>query len=224
MPKGFQVPKNSPLYPIECHGYRLGARLQKWRINGATRQDLLDEIMILGFQPQLAFSSSPQKVKILIKGLEWFTSTFEYKTRIKKSIFLPHNHPTLPGLPLGKLFHRAKKWDVKVGFSKQERNALSVFAPWNSIYQSTIFPLLEIYYILYGNLYIPESFTVPKEKNVWPKWSWKQKLGKQIPNIRCGRMSLSEEEKNKLESMLFKWGPKGRSPSKGQGGGGPFTS
>ena len=44
----FRVPLAPGLYPIVCHGYRLGKILHRWRLNGA-RPDLLKEIKALGF-------------------------------------------------------------------------------------------------------------------------------------------------------------------------------
>ena len=116
-------------------------------------------------------------------------------------------------LPMGKLFHRAKKWDEKVGFSSDKRKQLEVFPTWNSVYESTIYPLMVIYSNLLGNLDIPQNFQVPI-CDAWPTWSWQQKLGKQTKGIRKGSMKLSEEEKDILDSMHSKWGLKGRTPLK----------
>ena len=119
----------------------------------------------------------------------------------------------MPGLPLGELIRRAKKWDEKVGFSDADRKKLKVFASWNSVYQSTIYPLINLYFKLHGNLDIPVAFKVPNCSS-WPTWSWQQNLGKQVHQIRHGSMYLSEEEKDALESMDFKWGSKGRTPQR----------
>ena len=70
-----------------------------------------------------------------------------------------------------------------------------------------------IYFNLHDNLHIPKAFQVPDCKP-WPTWSWQQKMGSQVQSIRTGTMFLSEEEKNALESMCFKWGPKGRTPQR----------
>ena len=65
---------------------------------------------------------------------------------------LPTDHLTLHGLSLIKLFHQAKEWNEKVGFSDADRKKLRVFASWNSVYQSNIYPLMELYFKLHGNL------------------------------------------------------------------------
>ena len=69
---------------------------------------------------------------------------------------------------------------------------------------------MEHYFKLNNSLDIPVAFQFPGG-SPWPTWSWQQKLGNQIINIRTGTMSLTEEEKDVLESYMdFKWGPKGR--------------
>ena len=213
--KIFKVPKTSNLYPIACHGYGLGDKLYQWRLHGA-RSDLLAEIKALGFTTDPT-SFSFQDLTRLLNGLEWFQTTFGYKERVrtykKTSTCLPYDHPTLPALALGELFRRAKTWDEKVGFSNADRKELKVFASWNTVYRSTIYPLMALYFKEYGNLDIPAIFPVPS-CSPWPTWSWKQKLGNQVPSIRAGSISLSEEEKDILESMDFKWGPKGRTPQR----------
>ena len=112
---------------------------------------------------------------------------------------------------MGELFHRAKRWDKKVGFSSDERKELKDFPTWNSVYQSTILPLMVIYFNLHGNLHIPIAFRI-SSCDAWPTWSWQQNLGANTHSIRQGSMILSEEEKDILESLHFKWGPKGRTP------------
>ena len=210
--KTFKVPKTPNLYPIACHGYSLGGALYKWRVNGA-RPDLLEEIKALGFKLD-PISFSQRDLTTLLKGLKWFEASFGYKGRVKTygkgSTFLPDDHPILPGLSLGQLLLRAKQWDKEVGFSDADRKELKVFASWNSVYQSTIYPLMDLYYKLEGNVDIPVAFQVPT-CSPWPTWSWEQNLGKQVvEKIRAGSMKLSEKEKNVLETMDFKWGPKGR--------------
>ena len=64
---------------------------------------------------------------------------------------------------------------------------------------------------LHGDLNIPQKFLVPSF-TPWPTWSWQQKLGAQVKNIRTGTIKLSEEKKNVLNSMHFKWGPNRRNP------------
>ena len=207
----FKVPKTPDLYPIECQGYGLGDKLQQWRLYGA-RPDLLKEITALGFKPSRIYFTQ-RDLSTLLKGLESFHTIFGYKERVKTygkaSTRLPVDHPTLPGLQLGELFHRAMKWDEKVGFSDTDRTKLKVFATWNSVYQSNIYPLLKLYYLLNGDLNIRFDFQVPS-CSPWPTWSWQQKLGSQTGSIRRASMSLSEEDKDVLDSMDFKWGPKGR--------------
>ena len=77
MPISFKVPNTPNLYPIACHGYRLGACLHAWRVHGA-RPDLLDEIKSLGFKLDLV-SFFQQDLTRFPKGLEWFQATFGYK-------------------------------------------------------------------------------------------------------------------------------------------------
>ena len=160
---------------------------------------------MLGLKPD-SISFSSQDLTTLLKALEWFQTTFGYKERVKTyrkgSTCLPNDHPTLPGLALGELFGRAKQWDEKVGFSDADRKKLKVFASWNSVYQSTIYPLIKHYFKLRGNLDIRQSFIVPS-CIPWPAWSWQQKLGRNTDSIRTGTMSLTEEEKNVLESMVL---------------------
>ena len=164
----------------------------------------------MDFPDPITFSQ--RDLQRLLKALEWFQATFGYKERVKtskpSSTCLPDDHPILPGLKLGQLFRRAKAWDEKVGFSGVDRKELKVFATWNSVYYSTVYPLLEHYFKLYGNLGMQQSFSVPSCIS-WPKWSSGQRLGEQTRKIRNGDMILSEEEMDVLESMGFKWGPKG---------------
>ena len=68
-----------------------------------------------------------------------------------------------------------------------------------------------IYSNLHGNLDIPSAFQVPSS-DAWPTWSWQQDLGRNTNAFRQGSMILSEEEKDILESLHFKYGPKGRTP------------
>ena len=213
--KSFKVPKTSSLYPVVCHGYSLGDKLHQWRLDGA-RPDLLDEIKALGFKPD-PISFSQRDLKTLFQGLAWFQTTFGFKERVKTykgmSTCLPDDHPKFPGLFLGQLFHRAKTWDEKIGFSNADRKKLKSFATWNSIYQSTIYPLLALYFKLHGHVDVPHALLVPS-CSPWPTWSWQQKLGRNIDSIRTGSVYLSDKEKNVLESMNFKWGPKGRTPQR----------
>ena len=211
IPRGYTIPKKESLYPTACRGYRLGEKIYQWRLNGA-RPDLLEDIKALGFNPDpIVFSQ--RDLSTLLIGLEWFHATRGYKERVKKRYCLPRDHPTLPGLALGQLFHRAKKWDEMVGFSDTNGKELKVFATWKSVYQSTILPLLEMYFKVHDNLHIPLVFQVPS-RSPWPTWSWKQKLGAQAHKLRKGSMSLTEDEKDVLESMHFKWGPKGCPPQR----------
>ena len=210
IPRAYKIPKGPGRYPTACRGYSLGDKLYKWREHGA-RLDLMEEIEALGFKPN-PVSFSPQDLTTLLTGFKWFHDKFGYKERVnmlKTPTCLSDDHPTLPGLPFGKLFQRAKQWDEKVGFSEADRKKLEVFASWNTIYQSTIFPLMETYSNLNGNLRIQQRFQVPS-CSPWPTWSWQQNLGLQAVGIRQGSMTLSEEEKDILDSMDFKWGPKGR--------------
>ena len=213
--ESYKVPKTPGLYPLACHSYCLGKILHAWRVNGA-RSDLLEEIKKLGFSPD-PISFPQQDLTKLLNALEWFQTTFGYKERVKTygeaSTCLPDDHSTLPGLSLGKLFSRANQWDEKVGFSDADRKELKVFASWNSVYQSTIYPLIDLYFKQQGNLNILVAFQVPS-CSPWPTWSWQQKLGHQTDKIRQGCMFLSEEEKDVLETMDFKWGPKGRTPKR----------
>ena len=209
VPQSFRVSRKATVYPVACRGYYLGKCLYLWRMNGA-RADLLEELKKLGFHTDpIVFSQ--QDLSFLLTGLEWFHLFLGYKERIAKKFCLPSDHPSLPGLPLGQLFFRAKKWNEKVGFLEHELKQLEVFATWNSVYQSTIFPLMEIYFNLHGDLHIPNIFPIPA-CDPWPIWSWLQQLGAQTQSIRQGGMSLFEEEKDTLDSMHFKWGPKGRTP------------
>ena len=87
----------------------------------------------------------------------------------------------------------------------------------NSVYQSTIIYLyacllIDLYFKLHGNLNIPYAFQAPSY-SPWSTWSWQQKISNQTNSIRKGSMSLSEEEKDVLES-IDKWGPKGRTPQR----------
>ena len=71
---------------------------------------------------------------------------------------------------------------------------------------------MEMYFKVHGNLDVPFDFQIPS-CSPWPTWSWEQKLGRQVVEvIRTGNLTLSEEEKDVLDSMDFKWGPKGRTP------------
>ena len=72
---------------------------------------------------------------------------------------------------------------------------------------------MDLYFKLHGNLDISVAFQVPS-CSPWPTWSWQQKFGRQANSIRMGAMILSEEEKDVLDSMDFKWGPKGRTPQR----------
>ena len=76
-----------------------------------------------------------------------------------------------------------------------DRNELKVFAAWNSVYQSTIYPLMDLYSKLRGNLDILRPFSVPT-CSPWQMLSSEKKLGAPVHNIRSGAMSLSEEEKD----------------------------
>ena len=212
--KSFKVPNTPNLYPIACHGYSLGSAIHKWRLNGA-RADLLEEIKALGFKPDPIFFSRRDFTRLL-KALEWSQSTFGYKERVKTyregSTCLADDHPTLPEQALGELFHRAKTFDEKVGFLDVDRKKLKVFSSWNSV-QSTIYPLMELYFKLHENLDIRQSFLVPccgPDDVVL-----ETKFGHQVAQgIRTGRFLLSGEEEDVLESMNFKWGPKGRTPKR----------
>ena len=119
MPKRYRVPKVSNIYPIECWGYCLGDKLHRWSLNGSPRQDLLNEIKALGFNPDsMAFSH--QDFTKLLEGLECFHTAFGHKERVrtykKTSTCLPIDHPTLPGLPLGQLFHESRNGMKKLAF------------------------------------------------------------------------------------------------------------
>ena len=172
---GYKVPKKSELYPIACHGYSLRGALYAWRLNGA-RADLLEELKALGFNSD-TISFSQRDLTRLLQGLKWFHATFGYKERVKmtgkKDTRLPDDHPTLPKLQLGKLLHRAKKWNKKVGFSDADRKELEDFSSWHSVYQPTVYPLMEIYFKLNRNLDIPEAFKI-SSCSPWPTWSWQQ--------------------------------------------------
>ena len=209
--KSFRVPKTN-IYPIQCRGYRLGRSLHSWRENGAPRPDLLEEIKALGFKPD-PVTFFQRDLSRLLMALRWFQGTFGYKKRVIKTapVCLPDDHPTLPGLSLTQLFFRAKKFDEKIGFSNADRKELKFFGAWNSSYQSTISPLMELYFKLNKTLDIPVDYTVPSS-SPWPTWSWEQKLGLQANNIRQRGISLSEDEKDVLDTMDFKWGIRGRTP------------
>ena len=133
VPKSYRVPKTQSLYPIECRGYLLGKRLHRWRVFGA-RPDFLEEIKVLGFIPD-PVSFSHQDLTTLLQGLKWFYITAGHKGRVSThsgtSTCLPQNHLTMPGLKLGELFSRAKKWDETFGFSDADRKKLNVFVVWN---------------------------------------------------------------------------------------------
>ena len=72
---------------------------------------------------------------------------------------------------------------------------------------------MDLYFKVHGNPNITKAFLVPS-CNPWPTWSWLHKLGRNTGSIRTGSMSLSEEEEDVLESIQFKWGPKGRTPQR----------
>ena len=210
MPITYKIPESEDL-PIACWGLKLGEKLHQWRSH-QVRPDLMEELKALGFKPDpIEFSS--QDLTKLLEALDWFYHTYGYKERVKKcvKISLPEDHPTLPGLQLGPLFRRAKKWNEMNRFSEAERKQLEVYPTWNSRYQSIVYPLMIVYYNLHGNLHVPYSFQVPSS-SPWPTWSWQQKLGRNTDSIRTGSLYLSDEEKDFLESMDFKWGPKGRTP------------
>ena len=114
----FRVPTVSNVYPMKCLGYCLGQALHLWRKNGA-RPDLLEQIVALGFIPcSIAFSH--KDLTTLLEGLESFHETLGHKARVrtygKGSTCLPHDHPTLPGLPLGQLFHESRNGMKKLAF------------------------------------------------------------------------------------------------------------
>ena len=205
---GYRVPQKSKIYPPECWGYFLGQKLSMWRENGA-RPDLMEEIKQLGFKRELMIDFTQEDLKTLLDGLNSFHSVLGYKERMKKTTCLPEDHPTLSGLAIGQLFHRAKKWNGHVGFSEQDLDHLKVYPSWNSVYTGTIYPLVVIFHNMYEHVLIPQIYKVPCCRP-WPAWSWNQKLGLQIQNIRVGTMSISEDGKDVLENMGFKWGPKGR--------------
>ena len=106
MSESYRVPETSDFYPVDLWKYQLGQRVHRWSLNGAPRQDLLVEITVLGFNPEpIAFP--PQDLTSLLEGLKIFHKKLGFKERMKtygkRSTCLPHDHPTLPGLPLGQL-------------------------------------------------------------------------------------------------------------------------
>ena len=118
------------------------------------------------------------------------------------------DHPTLPGLALGKLYHRAKKYDETIGFSRAVRDQLEVYPAWHSLYHSNVYSLLVVYFCLFDHLHFPVSFEVPSYYP-WPPWAWGEKLGIRTQGVRNGYMPVSVAELFVLGNMHLKWGPKG---------------
>lgn len=144
------------------------------RVKRNARPDLLEQIEALGFELEpIVFSS--QALFTLLEALHWHHNTFVYKERVnsygKEATCLPGDHPTLAGLSPGKLYHRAKKFDGKVGFSKAVRYQIKVYPSWHSVYHSNISSLLILYYCMYDHLHVTQIWQVPSYYP-WPSWAW----------------------------------------------------
>lgn len=129
------------------------------------------------------------------------------------------------GLPLGKIlptvFSRtylknnpdAEGMLTKLGFRMDAKSAS------NDLRYQKVYDALVAYKELYGDLLVPQPFTVPDNSDDWPEDTWGLRLGARVNAIRSQGTFVKTDplRKDELDDLGFVWDPPSNAEGKKRG-------
>eukprot|EP01038_Epipyxis_sp_PR26KG_P015300 gene15300-20611_t len=226
----FIVPNNDERWPRICWGVKLGIRVAAIRSAGRYVKDHPErkvELDELGFQWRIRDHTHKQQV-----GEDLFQQVFDglvyYKNNIDEDLIVPpdftfpeydentNNIPIeLSGLKLGFYVQSIKSEDKLVfGHADRVQRLNSIGFPWEESSRAAhskkrfenIYLGMVTYKELYGDLFVPQSFTVPSEAP-WDESTWGLKLGARVNAIRTQGTFINSypERRDRLDKLGFSW-------------------
>jgi len=228
VPSRFVVPEMAP-WPESAWKMKLGQRVAgirstgKYVQNNETRRKMLDD---MGFLWRLR-SSSPGKKLDGIAFEQVYDALKMYREQVQpdgKKLEVPPNYivpdcepwpDSTRGLPLGKIMPTVRSKT----YLKQHPDALKKFislgfqpdvkaAAYDLRYQR-VYDALVKYKELYGDLLVPQPFTVPEDGNEWPEEVRGLRLGARVNAIRSQGtfVKSNPSRKDELDALGFVWEP-----------------
>mmetsp|Transcript_4127 Transcript_4127/g.7899 ORF Transcript_4127/g.7899 Transcript_4127/m.7899 type:complete len:987 (-) Transcript_4127:77-3037(-) len=238
VPSRFVVPGMAP-WPEPAWQLKLGQRVAAIRSTGKyvqkneTRRKVLDD---MGFLWRLR-SPSPGKKLDGIEFSQVYDALKMYRTEVQPTgsalevptnFVVPDCEPwpdSTRGLPLGKIMPtvRSKVYLKKHPEAEAKLNSLG-FAPdvktaANDLRYRRVYDALVKYKELYGDLIVPQPFTVPEEGEEWPEEVRGLRLGARVNAIRSQGTFVKSNplRKEELDKLGFVWEPPANADGKRRG-------
>lgn len=231
VPQRFVVPNLKP-WPNSAWGLKLGRQVASIRATGKyieqapqLRTKQLDQ---LGFvwrvrQKKLDFTSISQEQ--IYEAMKVYKQLFPNE-ELPHDFVVPRQAPwpeTVQGMPLGHAFPNLATEAMKQEFqttapttygqaSSSQPDSLSSSSNQslsaNDVRFQKVYLALQTYVQVYGDLLVPQPFTVPKSTE-WPEETWGLRLGARVNAIRSQGtfINTNPDRKQMLDDLGFVWSP-----------------
>jgi hypothetical protein len=196
VPVRFIVPP-VPVYDEATWGLQLGLALCHIRVD-RLHCDRKEDFLALGLNETVR---SPSDFEVIYSALKAY-KLIHGNLLVPRSFIVPPNDTKFPpetwGMNLGvKLYsvrnsgcfseHRVKLEELGVNFEVEK------VQQWDFLAQ--IFPALEAYKSVHGDLLVPKSFVVPQDDANYPSDTWGINLGSNVHHIRCSGAHIQYKER-----------------------------
>ncbi|TMW57866.1 hypothetical protein Poli38472_013340 [Pythium oligandrum] len=215
VPQSFIVPTNDPewLNLPQCHGYRLGAAVNKVRRGDAFTAQIetsLSELDAVNF----TFQSSDQHWRErVLPALETFYRLHNH-CDIHAYFIVPEDSSQWPkathGMRLGFIVQNIRsRGDFFAQIMRDGEQLEAIEFVWNRSemkWKQVVLPALETFAALHAHTKIPVSFVVPREAP-WPPESYDLRLGRiaSTPSARQRFANFIEIDRQRLASIGLDW-------------------
>jgi hypothetical protein len=205
VPNNFIVP-SLPVFDEAAWGLQLGLALYLIRAN-KLHFDRKEDFLALGLDGTV---KSPPCFNVIYSALKAYKSVHG-NLLVSAKFVVPHGDVRFPletwGISLGNnvfsirhsgayFEHRVKLEELGVNFEIENMNHYD--------FLTQIYPALEAYKAIYGNLLVPYSFIVPEGDVRFPPETWGMKLGFNVNNIRSRGDYLKYKERLTALGFVYK--------------------
>lgn len=220
VPAKYVIPNEDP-WPRLGRKMKLGVRIAAIRSAGRYVKDRRErkiELDELGFEWRLRDHTHKQQVgedlfDQILKALVHYRDTIDETMSVPVDYQVPEGEgwpEDTWGLQLGALVQSIRDKDKLVyGRSDREQKLNDIGFMWEEttrvVYSKkrfeTVYSALVIYKDLYGDLFVPQAFVVPKTEE-WPEEFWDLKLGARVNAIRAQGTLISNSWERRYIQLI----------------------
>ncbi|OQS07900.1 hypothetical protein THRCLA_00109 [Thraustotheca clavata] len=216
VPNAFTVPSNSPHWPSNLVGYKLGHSMMvlkaKNRKGISLSDDVIHQLHELGIDLDETLAQTRWEKKIL-PSLKMYFDQFGHSD-VEQSFIVPECDPwpkQARNLPLGRIVRDMRSIGIYADFVKRDKDHLKgIGFIWTSeerldfTITQRVIPAIYTYKDEIGHTYIPIDFIVPA-KAPWPELAHEMKLGHWVARMRLEIDELSHTLRFLLEETEIVW-------------------